>query len=172
MAYKYSLPPFFHFQRNLLLMDHWLSYRHQLINFHVQNLYRNPNRLPSGNSLLLWKAFKKPSGRSGYGMKRSKIGLIDGEEMGKIKRSSKLGLRKYLLMLVSSFISCPNPFDLLTFGKKYQTLIMTHEKLLERLGLREYLKTRRNANRTSLVQLAVLVKNEKRILKRLWQLQK
>ena len=49
-------------------------------------------------------------------MKRSKTGLIGGEEMGKIKRLSKLGLRKFLLMLVSSFLSCPNLFDPLTFG--------------------------------------------------------
>ena len=50
-------------------------------------------------------------------MKRSKIGLIGGEEMGKTKRLSKLGLRKCLLMLVGSFTSCPNPFDLLASGE-------------------------------------------------------
>ena len=172
MAYKYSLPLYFHFQLSLLPMDHWLFYRHQLTNYHAQNLYQNLNRLPSGNSLLLWRAFKKPSGKNGYGMKRSKIGLIGGEEMGKIKRSSKLGSRKYLLMLVSSFISCPNLFDPLTFWGNNQTLITIHEKLLERLGRRKYLKTRKNANRISLVQVQVLVKNEKWRLKRLWQPQK
>jgi hypothetical protein len=59
------------------------------------------------------------SGKNGYGMKRSKIGLIGGEEMGKIKRSSKLGLRKYLLMLVSSFPVLSYPIRSVDFwGKK------------------------------------------------------
>ena len=66
--------------------------------------------------------------------------------MGKIKRSSKLELRKFLLMLVGSLISCPNLFDPLTLGGN-QTLITTHEKLLERLGWGEYLKTIRNVKK-------------------------
>ena len=68
--------------------------------------------------MLLRKVFKKLSGRSGYGTKRSKIGLIGGEEMEKIKRLNKLGLRKYLLMLVSSFLIPVLTINLLTLGEK------------------------------------------------------
>lgn len=73
---------------------------HQQHNFLVQNRCPNPNHLQNGSDSRLPRVFNTKCEIGENGTRRSRSGLIDGEEMEKIKRKRPNGLQRLNLMLV------------------------------------------------------------------------